>query len=105
MPDYNIADLFTKTINELPIPVDSNLLTARINSDKVYIRIDSSSNNNIKNGNIFFLSYENGLFANTMKQLIQKGEGFSELIIEADQFRTKKPEEVYGLLIYNFTRY
>jgi hypothetical protein len=62
--------------------------------------MDNSSNISFENGNIFFLSYENGLFANIMKQLIQKGVGFSELLIEADQFRTKEPEEVYGLLIY-----
>ena len=103
MPDEYIADLFTKTTNELPVPVESNFITARNNSDKVYLRIDDSSNITFDKSNIFFLPYENGLFTNTMKQLIQIGKGFSELILEADQFRTKEPEEVYGLLIYDFT--
>ena len=101
VPDDDIIGLFTKTINELPVPLNSNLLTARINSDKVYLRIDNLSNINFDDGNVFFLSYENGLFANTMKQLVQKGEGYSELVIEADQFRTKEPEELYGLLIHS----
>lgn len=101
MPDEYIADLFTKTINELPVPVESNFITARNYSDKVYLRIDDSSNITFDKSNIFFLPYENGLFANTIKQLVEKGESFSELVIEADQFRTTEPEELYGLLIFS----
>ena len=101
MPDEYIADLFTKTTNELPVPVESNFITASNNSDRVYLRIDDSSNITFDKSNIFYLPYENGLFANTIKQLVEKGESFSELVIEADQFRTTEPEELYGLLIFS----
>jgi thiol:disulfide interchange protein DsbD len=100
VPD--IADLFSKTVKYTPIKIDHAGLKAKINSEKVYLQIDKSLHGYLQDESIYFLSYENGLFLNSLKQQTNITNGSVELIIEQDQFRTKEPEELYGLLIPNF---
>jgi thiol:disulfide interchange protein DsbD len=98
----DIADLFSKTVKSTPIKIDHAGLKAKIKSEKVYLQIDKSLHGYLQDESIYFLSFENGLFLNSLKQQTNITDGFVELIIEQDQFRTKEPEELYGLLIPNF---
>jgi len=99
--DENISGLFVKTKNALPITGDNIGLSARINSDQIYLRIDKSSDYYLNSGSMNFIPYENGFFKNSSSRNLVLDKDYIELVLESDPFRIKDPKELYGLLITN----
>lgn len=99
--DETITGLFAHTKNSLPITTNNKILSARINSDQIYLRIDKSSDYYLNSNSTNFIPYENGLFKNSLSQNLVQDKGYIEIVLEADPFRIKEPKELYGLLISN----
>lgn len=101
--DEETRNLFEQAKNTLPR--DKHNLELSIFPENEFIKIV------IKNGRInfseiqsvYFLQYENGLFKNTNGQKFSMKENLIELLVEYDHFKTKELEEVYGLLVFEFT--
>lgn len=98
-PNEETSNLFRQTISNLPFS-DTNLFaSASLESDKVYLQIKNPIIKKSNASSIYFLSYKNGYFLNSIHQKIIWADDQFELILEPDQYRTEMPKEVYGILI------
>jgi thiol:disulfide interchange protein DsbD len=97
--EANVSDLFKSTKNMLP-KIDHSLKTSVISkSDSIYLKVYGNQINSVSSSK--FLSYESGIFKNSINQKMNKKQNHLELILEPDPFKVKNPTEIIGILILN----
>lgn len=99
VPSSEVTELF-KQISE-NLPEENRILDISINRfpDEISMIINSRRINLDKVSSLHFIPYENGIFKNSTKQKIVRNSNTVELTVEYDQFRTKTPESIDGILI------
>lgn len=99
-PPTEIKELFTKTLNQLPEKNEFIKVEAIGHSDKISMKIISQRLNTAKVKSAHFIPYENGIFRNSLNQEFTKNSDSIVLNVEYDQFKTKIPESLEGILIF-----
>ena len=99
LAETNISDLFESAKNLLPQKNHSLKTSATFKSDSVYLKVNGDEINNASS--VRFLSYESGMYRNSINQNTIKKENHLELILEPDPYRVKDPTEVNGIIILN----
>lgn len=99
LAEANDSDLFNSTKKLLPQKNHSIKTSVISKSDSVYLKVIGDEINNANS--IRFLSYEPGMFRNSINQSTIEKENHLELVLEPDPFREKNPTEVNGIIILN----
>lgn len=99
-PPIEIKELFIKALNQLPEKNEVVNVDAIGYSDKILIKINSQRLNTAKIKSAHFIPYENGIFRNSLNQEFTKNSDSIVLNVEYGQFRTKTPESIEGILIF-----
>lgn len=99
IPSSEVTELFKQATENLP--EENKVLDISVINipDKISVIITSRRINLDKVSSLHFIPYENGIFKNSTKQKIVRNSNTLELIVEYDQFRTKTPESINGILI------
>lgn len=97
----DINEIFKQTFENLPEENKIFSISAKDFSDKILLTLNSDRINFSKLSNVHFIPYENGIFKNSLNQKFTWNKNSIELSVEYDQFRTKTPESIEGLLILN----
>lgn len=97
----DINEIFKQTFENLPEENKIFSISAKDFSDKILLTLNSDRINFSKLSNVHFIPYENGIFKNSLNQKFTRNKNSIELSVEYDQFRTKTPESIEGLLILN----
>ena len=98
-PTKLISDEFDFTKSVLPIKNHTLKTSAITKSDSVYLKVNVDEITNVSN--IKFLSYDAGIFRNSIKQNVFKKENHFEIILEPDPFRVNNPTLLNGIIILN----
>ena len=98
--DESVTGIFSQTRKSLPIKSDNKGFLAEVISDNIYFCIDRSTEYYFLD-TLNFISYENGLYKNSLNQTMVRDEDYLKIILEPDPFRLQPPKELYGLLVYN----
>jgi thiol:disulfide interchange protein DsbD len=98
-PTKLISDEFDFTKSILPIKNHTLKTSAITKSDSVYLKVSGDEIINVSN--IKFLSYNAGIFRNSIKQNVFKKENHFEIILEPDPFRVNSPTLLNGIIILN----
>ena len=94
-----ISSLFESTEKMLPMQNQNLDIIAETRSNYTYLKIFVNENEKQIIKNIQFYPYEAGVFKNSVKQNITQKGNYFEIVLEPDQFRTKDPALVDGLII------
>lgn len=94
-----IVELFRITNEQLPKQNDLLNLEVEESGDKILLKINSLRLNLGKVKYLHFIPYENGIFRNTLNQEFSRRENSLELSVNYDQFKTKVPDLIAGILI------
>ncbi|MCX8106209.1 MAG: protein-disulfide reductase DsbD family protein [Ignavibacterium album] len=97
----DINEIFKQTFENLPEENKIFSISAKDFSDKILLTLNSDRINFSKLSNVHFIPYENGISKNSLNQKFTRNKNSIELSVEYDQFRTKTPESIEGLLILN----
>ncbi|AFH48226.1 Putative cytochrome c biogenesis protein [Ignavibacterium album JCM 16511] len=94
-----IKELFENTLNHIPEKNFFIDIDAKEIADKVLMNITSQRLNLKKIKTLHFIPYENGIFRNSLTQNFKWNNESIQLEIEYDQFKTKTPELIGGILL------
>ncbi len=94
-----IVELFGITNEQLPKQNDQFNFEVEENTDKILLKINSSKLNLVRVKYLHFIPYENGIFRNSLNQEFLRKENSLELSVDFDQFKTKVPDLLAGILI------
>lgn len=94
-----IVELFRITNEQLPKQNDLLNLEVEESDDKILFKINSQRLNLGKVKHLHFIPYENGIFRNSLNQEFSRRENSLQLSVDYDQFKTKIPDLVTGILL------
>lgn len=94
-----IKEIFKNALNQIPEKNTFIEIDAKEIADKVLMNITSQRLNLKKIKTLHFIPYENGIFRNSLNQNFRMNNDSIELIVEYDQFKTKTPELIEGILL------
>lgn len=98
-PSTEIKELFRNTLNHIPEKNFFIEIDAKEIADKVLLSVTSQRLNLKKIKSIHFIPYENGIFRNSLSQNFKWNDESIQLEIEYDQFKTKTPDLIEGILL------
>ncbi len=99
----SVSNLFNQNENYLPAKSNNLKASAILNKDKVSLRLSGLSPDDRAVKSIYFFPYENGYFLNATQQKINWADDYVELLLEPEPFRTKVPEDINGIIVFENT--
>lgn len=98
--DEETSKAFSQTKRNLP-KLNKNLKAiAKMESDIVLLDVHEPTKNLLAGEKVYFITYENGIFLNTIHQQSKIKEDYLSLRIEPDPFRSEVPKYLFGILVF-----